>query len=73
MIGSIAALAGSGNGEDTQLQLEVSRFVKFVATLAVVTSFAFFIIGMSREQPPISTFVNGALAPSRSPTSSSVC
>ena len=59
MIGSIAALAGQANHEETLLQKEVHRFVNFIAILAIVCAFVFFGIGMGRHQPVVSTFVNG--------------
>ena len=49
MIGSIASLAGGTSGVgQTLLRREVKRFVKFIATLAVVSAVPLFIIGMAR-------------------------
>ena len=49
MIGSIASLAGGTSGVgQTLLRREVKRFVKFIATLAVVSAIPLFIIGMAR-------------------------
>ena len=59
MIGSIASLASSGGTHETLLQLEIHRFVNFIAIIAIVSAFIFFGIGMGRHQPVVSTFVNG--------------
>ena len=61
MIGSIASLAaGSGQGHsETLLEMEVHRFVNFIAVMAIISAFVLFGIGMGRHRPPIFSFVNG--------------
>ena len=49
MIGSIASLASGTSGtHETLLQIEVSRFVLFIAALAAVVAVAIFVVGISR-------------------------
>jgi sodium/potassium-transporting ATPase subunit alpha len=61
MIGSIASLAsGSGQGHsETLLEVEMHRFVNFIAIMAIISAFVLFGIGMGRHRPPIFAFVNG--------------
>ena len=59
VIGRIAALAGGTTAVETTFQKEVKRVVYIIAAIAFTTAVTFFIIGMARGQPFISTFVNG--------------
>lgn len=61
LIGRIANLASGTKEGQTPLQIEVSLFVKKIATLAFSLCIIFFVIGMARGAAFISTFISAII------------
>ena len=59
LVGQIASLAGAQSSKPTTLQLEIFHLVKFIGILSFGTALIFFVVGMARKEPFLSTFVNG--------------
>jgi sodium/potassium-transporting ATPase subunit alpha len=59
IIGQIASLASSAQTVETTLAIEMTRFVKFVAVIALVTGTFFFVMGFILGYPPITNLSFG--------------
>ena len=62
MIGMVARLAGTESSGETTLQREISRFVKFIAVLALSMAVILFFIGIGRGFDVLDTFVIAFIA-----------
>eukprot|EP01138_Halocafeteria_seosinensis_P006243 gb/GECG01006384.1/.p1 GENE.gb/GECG01006384.1/~~gb/GECG01006384.1/.p1 ORF type:complete len:1125 (+),score=117.90 gb/GECG01006384.1/:1-3375(+) len=62
MIGLVAKLAGGEASGETTLQREISRFVKFIAALALSMAVVLFVIGIGRGFDVLDTFVIAFIA-----------